>query len=140
MTGLKVQDYPLAETRPEAIRGKRGMALQDITLAAVLSGDVTMEDLQITPKALQDQAEIAADAGRATLALNFGRAAELVDVPQDLIMSTYELLRPGRARSRQDLDDRAALFRDQYAAPAIADFISEAADIYEKRGLFTARF
>lgn len=140
MTGLKVQDYPLAETRPEAIRGKRGMALQDITLAAVLSGDVTMEDLQITPKALQDQAEIAADAGRATLALNFGRAAELVNVPQDLIMSTYELLRPGRARSRQDLDDRAALFRDQYAAPAIADFISEAADIYEKRGLFTARF
>lgn len=140
MTGLKVQDYPLAETRPEAIRGKRGMALQDITLAAVLSGDVTMEDLQITPKALQDQAEIAADAGRATLALNFGRAAELVDVPQDLIMSTYELLRPGRARSRQDLDDRAALFRDQYAAPAIADFISEAADIYEKRDLFTARF
>ena len=137
---LGVRDYPLAETRPDAIRGKRGMVLQDITLAAVLAGKVTMADLQITAQALQDQAEIAADAGRATLALNFGRAAELVDVPQELIMSTYELLRPGRARSAQDLYDRAELFRHQYAAPAIADFIVEAADIYERRGLFTARF
>jgi propanediol dehydratase small subunit len=140
MTKLGVQDYPLAETRPEAIRGKRGMALQDITLAAVLSGEVTMADLQITPRALQDQAEIAADAGRATLALNFGRAAELVDVPQELIMSTYELLRPGRASSKQELYDRAAVFRTQYSAPQVADFIVEAADIYEKRGIFTVRF
>ena len=140
MTKLAVQDYPLAETRPEAIRGKRGMALPDITLAAVLAGEVTMVDLQITPRSLQDQAEIAADAGRAALALNFGRAAELVDVPQEVIMSTYELLRPGRAKSRQELYDRATVFRDQYAAPQIAEFITEAADIYEKRGLFTYRF
>ena len=140
MTKLAVQDYPLAETRPEAIRGKRGLALPDITLAAVLAGEVTMVDLQITPRSLQDQAEIAADAGRAALALNFGRAAELVDVPQEVIMSTYELLRPGRAKSRQELYDRATVFRDQYAAPQIAEFITEAADIYEKRGLFTYRF
>lgn len=140
MTKLAVQDYPLAETRPEAIRGKRGLALSDITLAAVLAGEVTMVDLQITPRSLQDQAEIAADAGRAALALNFGRAAELVDVPQEVIMSTYELLRPGRAKSRQELYDRATVFRDQYAAPQIAEFITEAADIYEKRGLFTYRF
>ena len=140
MSKLGVQDYPLAETRPEEIRGKRGLALQDITLAAVLAGEVTMEDLQITPKALQDQAEIAADAGRATLALNFGRAAELVGVPQDLIMSTYELLRPGRARSAQELYDRAAQLRAQYAAPQIAAFIEEAADIYVRRGLFAARY
>ena len=140
MSKLAVQDYPLAETRPEAIRGKRGLALPDITLAAVLAGEVTMVDLQITPRSLQDQAEIAADAGRAALALNFGRAAELVDVPQEVIMSTYELLRPGRATSRQELYDRAAVFRDQYAAPHIAEFITEAADIYEKRGLFTYRF
>ena len=140
MKKLTVADYPLAETRGEHVVGKRGLAVNDITLDAVLAGRVTMEDLQITPKALQDQAEIAQDAGRPTLALNFQRAAELVEVPQDLIMSTYEFLRPGRAKSKQDLLDRASVFRDQYSAPAIADFITEAAQVYEKRGVFTYRF
>ena len=140
MSKLTKADYPLAETRPEAIRGKRGMALGDITLARVLAGEVTMEDLQITPQALRDQAEISDDAGRRTLALNFQRGAELVDVPQDLIMSTYELLRPGRAKTAQELRDRSALLRGRYGAVKIADFIEEAADIYERRGLFTRRF
>lgn len=140
MRTLTTADYPLAETCPERISGKRGRTLDDITLAAVLAGDVTMPDLQITAQTLHGQAAIAADAGRPTLALNFARAAELVDVPQDLIMSTYELLRPGRARTRQDLLDRATLLREVHSAPAIADFIDEAAEIYERRGLFTRRF
>ena len=133
-------DYPLAETRPEAIRGKRGLALNDITLDAVLAGRVTMEDLQITAPALQDQSAIAADAGRPTLGRNFLRAAELVAVPQDLIMSTYELLRPGRAASPADLLARADLLRRDYNATSIADFLTEAAQVYEKRGVFTYRF
>ncbi len=140
MTRATTADYPLAETRPDRIKGKRGLALADITLDAVLRGKVTMEDLQITPNALTDQAAIAADAGRATLAQNFRRAAELVDVPQDLIMSTYELLRPGRARNKQDLLDRADLLRTAHNATAVAQFITEAAEIYEKRGLFARRF
>lgn len=140
MKTLGIADYPLAETRPEQIRGKRGKALSEITLAAVLAGEVTMEDLQITPQALQDQAEIAIEAGRPTLALNFRRGAELVNVPQEFIMSTYELLRPGRAQSKQELLDRAEEFRQRYAAPTIADFIAEAAEIYDKRGLFARRF
>jgi propanediol dehydratase small subunit len=140
MKKLSVADYPLAETRADQIKGKRGLALGDITLASVLAGKVTMEDLQITPRALLDQAEISEDAHRPTLAQNFSRAAELVPVPQDLIMSTYELLRPGRAQSKAALIERAALLRAEYAAHAIADFILEAAEIYEKRGLFTYRF
>ena len=88
------KDYPLAETRPGSVTGKRGKALSGITLDAVLAGEVTMEDLRITPRALQAQAEIAEDVGRRTLAANFRRAAELVDVPQDFIMEVYELLRP----------------------------------------------
>jgi len=140
MKKLTVADYPLAETQPERVRGKRGKTLEQITLKAVLAGEVDMADLQITPQALRDQAEIAADASRPTLALNFRRAAELVDVPQDLIMSTYELLRPGRAHNKQDLLERAALLRDSYAARTIADFIVEAAEIYEKRGLFSYRY
>lgn len=140
MTKPGTADYPLAETRADSIRGKRGLALGDITLDAVLAGDVTMEDLQITPSALRDQADIAVDAGRPTLGLNLNRAAELVAVPQDLIMSTYELLRPGRAPDKQALIDRADLLRHTFNAPAIADFILEAAEIYDKRGVFTYRF
>ncbi len=139
-TKLTVADYPLAETRSAEIRGRRGKSLNDITLEAVVAGDVTMEDLRITPKALADQAEISRAANRPTLALNFERAADLVNVPQDFIMSAYELLRPGRAKSKQQLLDAAQAFRQAYKAQRMAEFIEEAAEIYERRGLFTYRF
>jgi len=141
MTGkLTIADYPLAETRSSGIRGRRGKSLDEITLAAVLSGDVTMEDLRITPKALADQAEISRSAMRPTLALNFERAAELVDVPQDFIMSVYELLRPGRANDKQKLLDVARAFRKTYKAVCMASFIEEATEVYERRGLFLRGF
>jgi propanediol dehydratase small subunit len=133
-------DYPLAETQPEAVIGKRGKRLSDITLDAVLSGAVAMEDLRITPQALAAQAEIARDAGRPTLAQNFERAAELVEVPQDFIMQVYELLRPGRAKSKAELLEAATTMRDTHKAERIARFIEEAAETYEARGLFTFRF
>lgn len=137
---LTVADYPLAETRSDKIRGQRGKSLDDITLDAVMAGRVTMEDLRITPQALADQAEISRAAGRPTLALNFERAAELVGVPQDFIMSAYEMLRPGRAKSREQLLEVANTFRQVYKAERMAKFIEEAADTYERRGLFTYRF
>jgi propanediol dehydratase small subunit len=133
-------DYPLAETQPGEVKGKRGKRLSDITLDAVLSGAVGMEDLRITPEALAAQGEIARDAGRPTLAQNFERGAELVDVPQDFIMEVYELLRPGRAKSKQQLLDAAATMRGTYKAERVARFIEEAAETYEERGLFTFRF
>ena len=133
-------DYPLAETRPDQVKGKRGKTLAEITLDAVIIGSVVMEDLRITPKALEDQAEIARAAGRPTLALNFERAAELVEVPQDVIMTVYELLRPGRAASKQVLLDAARTVRETYHAERIARFIEEAAATYEERGLFTFRY
>lgn len=139
MTHTKA-DYPLAETQPEKVTGKRGKTLAAITLDAVLAGEVTIDDLRITPEALIAQSEIARDVGRPTLALNFERAAELVDVPQDVIMAAYELLRPGRAKSKLQLLDCAGMFRGTYGAERIAAFIEEAAHTYEERGLFTYRF
>jgi glycerol dehydratase small subunit/propanediol dehydratase small subunit len=133
-------DYPLAETQPGAVKGKRGKSLAEITLASVLAGDVTMEDLRITPQALQAQADVARDVGRPTLALNFERGAELVEVPQDFIMQVYELLRPGRAKSKEELLEAAATMRETYQAERIARFIEEAAETYAARGLFTFRF
>ena len=133
-------DYPLAETQPDAVSGPRGKRLSEVTLDAVLDGAVTMEDLRITPEALRAQAEIARDAGRPTLAQNFERAAELVNVPQDVIMQVYELLRPGRAGTKQQLLEAARMLREDYRASRMAAFVEEAAATYEERGLFTFRF
>jgi propanediol dehydratase small subunit len=137
---LTIGDYPLAEKRPEIVRGKRGKGLDEITLDAVLEDRVALEDLRITARALRQQAEIARAAGRETLAENFERAAELVDVPQDTIMRVYELLRPGRAESKSALLAAARELREQYGANIIAAFVEEAAAVYERRGLSKKRF
>ncbi|HML27931.1 MAG TPA: diol dehydratase small subunit [Hyphomicrobium sp.] len=137
---LSVDDYPLAEKRPEIVETKAGKALDDISLDAVLSDRVTLEDLGITSRALRQQAEIATSAGRPTLAANFERGAELVDVPQDVIMRTYELLRPGRAGSKDELLAAAKHLREVYGAAGVATFIEEAADVYERRSLYKKRY
>lgn len=135
-----IADYPLAEKRPEMVKSARGKPLADFTLEAVEEGAVTLADLRITPQALRDQARIAEHAGRPTLGRNFERAAELVDVPQDELLRIYELLRPGRARDKAELLAAANLLRDTYGANRMAAFVEEAAEIYERRGLFTYRF
>lgn len=137
---LTTADYPLAEKRPDLVRTRSGKALDDLTLDALETGGVALEDLRITPDALRQQAEIARAAGRPTLARNFERAAELVDVPQDVILRVYELLRPGRAKGKADLLDAAQLLRATYKAEQMAAFIEEAAAVYERRGLFSKRF
>lgn len=140
MGKLGVADYPLAERRPELIKGPRGKALADVTLDAVMAGHATLEDLRITPEALKLQAEISEAAGRPMLAKNFERAAELVDVPQDFIMQVYELLRPGRAKDKTPLLAAAQRLRQEFGAERMAAFVEEAATVYERRGLFTYRF
>ena len=137
---LTIADYPLAETCSADVRGQRGKSLDDITLEAVMDGTIHMEDLRITPHALADQAEISRAAGRGTLAENFERAAELVNVPQEAIMNAYELLRPGRAKSKQQLLDLAQTFLHTYNAPLMSQFITEATEVYERRGVFTRRY
>lgn len=138
--GLTTADYPLAETRPDLIRGGRGKSLDEITLQRLLAGEVTLDDLRITPQSLRMQAEIARSANRATLAANLERSAELVDVPQDFIMKVYELLRPGRALDQAPLLEAARVLRETYKADRMATFVEEAAEVYQRRGLFTHRF
>jgi propanediol dehydratase small subunit len=137
---LTVADYPLAEKRPELIEGRHGKKLADISLDALVAGDVTLGDLRITPAALRLQAEISRSAGRPMLAENFERAAELVDIPQDFVMQVYELLRPGRAKDKARLLEAARTLRETYEAERMARFVEEAAEVYERRGLFTYRF
>ena len=137
---LGVADYPLAEKRPELIEGRRGKPLGDLTLEAVLAGSVTMDDLRITATALRQQSAISRAAGRPTLAENFERAAELVEVPQDVIMKVYELLRPGRVSSTEPLFEAARELRETYGAARMAQFVEEAAKVHDERGLLTRRY
>ena len=137
---LTASDYPIAETQPDEVIGNRGKPLSSLTMDAVLNGDVSMEDLRITPRALEQQAQISKSVGRSTLAGNFERAAEMAQLPQDEVMAVYELLRPGRAASKDSLLDVAQRLRDELDAPLLADFVEEAARFYEKRGLFRKRY
>ncbi len=128
-------DYPLSETHGDTICGPQGVPLDKITLEAVIAGDVGIEDLRISRDALLAQAGIARAAGRDTLAQNFERGAELIDVPGDVIMQTYEMLRPGRVQNRAELAAQAEMLRVEYGAHKIASFIDRAAGIYLQRGL-----
>ena len=132
--------YPVAEKAPDRVQTPNGLKLTDLTVEAVLAGKVKREAIAITPQALMLQAEIARAAGREALARNFERAADLVRVPQDLLLDTYELLRPGRAPGADALRARAAELRRVFGAERIADLIEEAAATYERRGLFAKRF
>ncbi len=133
-------DYPLAENRPDLVRGARGKSLDDLTLEAVDNSEALMCDFRITAQALENQSIIARASNRAKLAENFERAAELVDIPQKYLMEVYELLRPGRAVDKSELLTVAQTLRDTHDAPRMAAFIQEAAAEYERRGLFVTRY
>jgi propanediol dehydratase small subunit len=137
---LSAADYPLAEKRPDLVKGARGKRLGEITLDSVVAGEIDMEDLRITPDALLAQAEISRAAGRPTLAANFERAAEMVEVPQATILEIYELLRPGRAKDKNALLSAAGRLRSEFGAERLALFLEEAAEVYERRGLFRFRY
>lgn len=132
--------YPLSENAPGQVQAATGYPLGEFTLEAVLAGRVAAADLTISPRVLRIQAEIARAAGRSRLAENFERAAELVIVPQEILLETYELLRPGRATAAGQLRERAAMMRDRFEAHRIAALIDEAAEVYERRALFTKRY
>jgi propanediol dehydratase small subunit len=132
--------YPLSEKAPERAVSASGMPLDKLTLDAVMSGEIVAADIRISAEVLKLQAAIARDAGRDRLALNLERAAELVSVPQEIILETYEMMRPGRISDPKLLSDRADLLRREYGAEAIAALIDEAVAVYTRRNLFRRRY
>lgn len=132
--------YPVAEKRPDLVKTGTGHTLDDISVDGLTSGRLGQADITITAEGLLLQADIARSAKRPCLAENFERGAELVAVPDEVMLATYELLRPGRAKDVQELRDAAQSLRDDYGAERVAQFIEEAATVYEKRGLFRRRF
>ena len=118
---MTAADYPLTSKRKE-----------DITLEKVLSGEINADDIRISPETLEMQAQIAESMNRDAIARNFRRAAELIRVPDDRILEMYNALRPYRS-TKEDLFKIADELETKYDAKVNADFVREAAEVYETR-------
>ena len=130
---LTTADYPLSINRPELLHTPSGKPITALTMDAVVSGELTAEDLRIAPETLQLQAQLADASNRPQLAANFRRAAELTLLPEDEVMALYEALRPHRATG-EELESLAARL-EQVPAPLCAALVREAAAVYARRGL-----
>jgi propanediol dehydratase small subunit len=91
------------------------------------------DELRATPETLRRQADVARAAGRAPLADNLERAAELASVPDGELLEIYTALRPGRS-TVAELERWAAVLAG-YGAERTAAFVREAAAAYVERGL-----
>jgi propanediol dehydratase small subunit len=130
---VTLKDYPFGRNRTDLIKTLSGKRLEEITLNAILDGEITDQDVRISSQTLLLQAEIAELTGRKRLAANFRRAAELCHVPDDKVMKIYNSLRPFRC-NRQELEAIASELEHDYQAVLNAELVREACDAYEKRG------
>jgi propanediol dehydratase small subunit len=126
-------DYPLGTRRPDLVETPGGHRLDEITLEAARDGAISGREIRATPETLQRQAAIARVSGRAPLAENLERAAELARVPDDELLAIYTALRPHR--STADELEEWAVKLDAWRATRTAAFVREAAAVYVERGL-----
>src|SRR5207244_5432651 len=127
-------DYPLGSRRPDLVRTPSGLGLDELTLDAVRAGAIGQEELRATPETLRRQSAVALAAGRAQLADNLARAAELATVPSETILEIYTALRPRRSTA-EELEAWAERLEIELAAPLSAAFVRGAAAAYAQRGL-----
>lgn len=126
--------YPLGEYEKERIASRTGKKLTDITLEEVMKNHVEAEDIKISKEVLKAQGRVAKEAGNDPMEKNFERAAELVDVPDDVILKMYDKLRPNRS-TKLELVLMAQELLEKYHARSCAKLVMEAVEIYEKRGI-----
>ena len=115
------------------VRALSGRAVDSLTVEAVRAGEVGVADLRIHPDTLEHQAVVAAEHGNPQLAENMRRAAELTRLPDEEVLAVYEALRPGRS-TPADLTTLAASLAGR-GLPRCAALVTEAADVYARRGL-----
>ena len=126
--------YPLGEYEKERITSKTGKKLTDITLDEVMKDHVSSDDIKISKEMLKAQGQVAKEAGNDPMEKNFERAAELVDVPEDVILKMYEKRRPNRS-TKLELVMMSQELLEKYNARNCAKLVMEAAEVYEKRGI-----
>ena len=126
-------DYPLGALRPELVTTPAGLPLAEVTLENARAGKLAPDDLRATPETLRRQAAVAASAGRAQLADNLERAAELAGIPDEELLEIYTALRPRRATAAE-LESWAEMLEARGAVRTAA-FVRDAAAAYAARGL-----
>jgi propanediol dehydratase small subunit len=131
---VAVLKYPLAGER-DAVRTATGRPVSEITLEAVVAGEVGPGDVAVAPETLRRQADFAEEDGNRQLAENLRRGAELAAFSDDEVLRFYEMLRPGRS-SAAELDELAATL-EQRGAERSAALVREARAAYMRRGLIT---
>ncbi len=126
--------YPLGVHHKDSITSKTGKNLTDITLDEVMKGHVSSDDIKISKETLKAQGQVAKENGNGPMEKNFERAAELIDVPDDVILKMYDKLRPNRS-TKMELVMMAKELVEKYDAKNCAKLVLEAAEVYEKRGI-----
>ena len=127
-------DYPLSTNRRDLLFTPTGKSIDDITIEAVVSGEVKATDLRITPDTLRLQAQISEKDGRKQLGANLRRAAEMTAITDERVLEIYNALRPN-ASSKAELEAIAEELKTQYDATLLAELVREAADVYERRDI-----
>jgi propanediol dehydratase small subunit len=118
----------------EPVRTTSGRTLDELTIEAVLAGELTAEDLRISGDTLRRQSGVAEAAGYRQLAENLRRAAELTRISNQEVLDIYNALRPGRTTYGQ-LIELADRLENDLDAPLNAAFVREAAEVYLERGI-----
>jgi propanediol dehydratase small subunit len=125
--------YPLSAGARDAVRSASGKRVSEITLSAVLAGEIEPADVAVSPETLRMQADFAEKGGNPQLAENLRRGAELVDFSDDELLRFYEMLRPGRS-SAAELDTLSEMLSER-GAERCAALVREARGAYMRRGL-----
>ena len=126
--------YPLGEYEKDSIKSKTGKKLMEITLDEVMKGHISSDDIKISKETLKAQGQVARECGNDPMEKTFERAAELVDVPDDVILKMYDKLRPNRS-TKLELVMMAQELIEKYNAKNCARLVMEAVEVYEKRGV-----
>jgi propanediol dehydratase small subunit len=111
-----------------------GRTLDELTVEALLAGELTTEDFRISGETLRQQAAAAEAAGYRQFAENLRRAAELANIPNQEVLDIYNTLRPGRTTYAQ-LIALAGHLESEHHAPLTAALVREAAEVYLKRSI-----
>jgi len=124
----------MTEPQDARVVTQTGRPLAELTMEAILQGELTEADFRISAETLQYQAQAAEEAGYVEQGRNLRRAAELTRVSNEEVLAIYNALRPGRTSYRAliTLSERLEQTLD---APLTAALIREAAEVYLARGL-----
>jgi propanediol dehydratase small subunit len=115
------------------IQALSGKPVENLTVEAVRTGEIGVADLRIHPDTLERQAVVAEKHGNPQMAENLRRAAELTRLADDEVLAIYEALRPGRS-TPAELTALAASLAERGLLRCAA-LVTEAADVYARRGL-----